>query len=211
MKKLVVTLLSISIAVAALAQPQGKPGHKGHFPNFEKMKAERVAFITSEVGLTSQDAQAFWPIYNKAEEQQMNLQKAEKKAYMDLAKALKNGEGNVDALLDAYIKAKQANVNVHFTYAKEYKKAIGSEKTAKFFTCDEKFRRQQIGKLGGGQHRGHMGPDQIGPRGDKKFRDGKICPKDGKPTQDCKDCKDKPCQDCKDCKDGKPAKDVKAE
>ena len=177
MKKLVSILLTVSIAVAALAQPQGKPGQRGHHHDFEKMKAERVAFITSEVGLTSQDAQAFWPIYNKAEEQQRELQKAERKAYMDLSKALKDGEGNVDALLDAYIKAKQANVNVHFTYAKEYKKAIGTEKTAKFFTCDEKFRRQQIGKLGG-QRKGEFG--HGGPGGDRQFNDGKPC-KDGKP------------------------------
>ena len=171
MKKLISVLLTVSIAVAALAQPQeGKRGRA--FPDFEKLKAERVAFITSEVGLTSQDAQAFWPIYNKAEEQQVELQKAEKKAYIDLAKALKDGEGNVDNLLDAYIKAKQANVNVHFSYAKEYKKAIGSEKTAKFFTCDEKFRRQQIGKLGGGQRRGPGAPGKEF-NGDKNFKGDK--------------------------------------
>ena len=138
MKKLISVLLTISIAVAALAQPQGRPRQKGQMPDFEKMKAERVAFITSEVGLTSEDAQAFWPIYNKVEEKQRELNKAEKTAFMELSKALKDGDGNVDALLDAYIKAKQANVNLHFANAKEYKKAIGAEKTAKFFTLRRK-------------------------------------------------------------------------
>lgn len=204
MKKLISILLTVSIAVAALAQPQGKPGQRGHHHDFEKMRAERVAFITSEVGLTSEDAQAFWPIYNKAEEQQRELQKAEKKAYMELSKALKDGEGNVDALLDAYIKAKQANVNVHFNYAKQYKKAIGTEKTAKFFTCDEKFRRQQIGKLGG-QHKEGFGPGK-GPRDGKQFAPGQGGPKDGKPGKDCEKCEGKP------CKDGKPCpKEVKAQ
>lgn len=204
MKKLISILLTVSIAVAALAQPQGKPGQRGHHHDFEKMKAERVAFITSEVGLTSEDAQAFWPIYNKAEEQQRELQQAEKKAYQELSKALRDGEGNVDALLDAYIKAKQANVNVHFSYAKQYKKAIGTEKTAKFFTCDEKFRRQQIGKLGRGQHKGEFGPGR-GPKDGKQFGPGQGCPKDGKPGKDCQNCEDK------HCKDGKPCKEVKAQ
>ena len=189
MKKLVSILLTVSIAVAALAQPQ--EGRRGHGrPDFEKMKAERVAFITSEVGLTSQDAEVFWPIYNKAEDQQIQLQKAEKKAYMDLAKALKDGEGNVDALLDAYIQAKQANVNVHFNYVKEYKKAIGVEKTAKFFTCEERFRRQQIGKLGGQR--------QGGPRFGKPGADGKP-----EPGKDCADCNgEKNCKDCKKAQKG---------
>ena len=180
MKKLISILLTVSIAAAVFAQPQGKPGHKGQHPDFEKMRAERVAFITSEVGLTSEDAQAFWPIYNKVEEKQRELNKAEKTAFLELSKALKDGEGNVDALLDAYIKAKQANVNLHFASAKEYKKAIGAEKTAKFFTCDEKFRRQQIGKLRGG-HDGHKdgfrggfkGAPKDGPREGKDGQDGK--------------------------------------
>ena len=41
MKKLISVLLTISIAAVALAQPQGRPGQKGHKPDFEKMKAER--------------------------------------------------------------------------------------------------------------------------------------------------------------------------
>ena len=205
MKKLISILLTLSIAAAALAQPQQgrKPG-QGR-PDFEKLKAERVAFITSEVGLTSQDAQAFWPIYNKAEEQQQELQKAERKAYMELSKALKEGQGNVDALLDAYIKAKQANVNVQLSYAKEYKKAIGAEKTAKFFACDEKFRRQQIGKLGG-QHRGPGGPGMRDPKGQGAPKDGF----NGKPDKDCKQGADgKPAKDCANCNGEKNCKDCK--
>lgn len=195
MKKLISILLTISIAAAALAQPQHgkKPGQVR--PDFEKLKAERVAFITSEVGLTSEDAQAFWPIYNKAEEQQKELQKAEKKAYMELNKALKEG-GNVDSLLDAYIKAKQANVNVQLSFAKEYKKAIGAEKTAKFYACDEKFRRQQIGKLGG-HHRGPGAPGMRDPKGQGGPKDGF----NGKPDKDCKqgaNCNGE--KNCKDCK-----------
>lgn len=184
MKRLISVLLTVSIAAVALAQPQGKPARNGHHPDFEKMKAERVAFITSEVGLTAEDAQAFWPVYNKVEEQQRDLQKAEKTAYMELSKALKEGQGNVDALLDSYIKAKQANVNLHLAYVKDYKKAIGAEKTAKFLTCDEKFRRQQIGKLRGGPG----GPGMPGgPRGEKPAKGAKG----EKPAKDVKSGSDK--------------------
>ena len=118
-------------------------------------------------------------------QKQRELNKAEKTAFLELSKALKDGEGNVDALLDAYIKAKQANVNLHFASAKEYKKAIGAEKTAKFFTCDEKFRRQQIGKLRGG-HDGHKDGFRGGFKGAPK--DG---PWEGKDGQDGKPQKSK--------------------
>lgn len=174
MKKVISLILAISIAVLAVAQPQGGKRPQNGKQKFEKIKAERVAFITSEVGLSAKDAEAFWPIYNKADAEQHELMKAEKKAYAELNKALAEGQGNVDALLDAYIKAKKENVNVHFGYVKEYKKAIGSEKTAKFFTSDEKFRRKQIGKLRGkGQHgpQGRPGANGERPRKDKSQKD----------------------------------------
>ena len=106
MKKLVSILLSLSIAAVALAQNQGGHKHGDWQKHFEKIKAERVAFITSEVGLTSQEAEVFWPVYNKIEAAQIELNKSERKAYMALCKALSTGEGDSAALLDAYLEAK---------------------------------------------------------------------------------------------------------
>ena len=120
MKKLVSILLSLSIAAVALAQNQGGHKHGDWQKHFEKIKAERVAFITSEVGLTSQEAEVFWPVYNKIEAAQIELNKSERKAYMALCKALSTGEGDSAALLDAYLEAKAANVNQHVLNAKEF-------------------------------------------------------------------------------------------
>ena len=184
-------MFAACIAVAAFAQPQeGGHKHQGGKPDFEKIKAQQVAFITDQVGLTSKEAEAFWPVYNKIEEQQKELRKAEADAYKALDKALTSGEGNVETLLNNYIKAKEANVNLHVKNAKDYKKILSAEKAAKFFACEEKFRRQQIGRvMGGGHgpqggpgmtgghrgHKGHMGaPGQgFGPRGGKEFKGDK--------------------------------------
>ena len=168
MKKLISILLSLSIAATALAQPQGAHKHGPRKPDFEKIKAEKVAFITNEVGLTSQEAEKFWPVYNKIENEQQELAKAERTACMDLNKALASGEGDVSALLDAYLAAKNKNVNLHAANAKEYKKVLSVEKVAKFFTCEEKFRRQQIGRVMGGGHGPQGGPEFSGEkRGNK--------------------------------------------
>lgn len=178
MKKLISILLSVSIAAVALAQaPDAGKKAKGHQMDFEKLKAERVAFITSEVGLTSSEAEAFWPIYNRIEAEQKELMMSERKAFMALNKALASGEGDVSALLDSYLDAKAKNVNIHALNVKEYKKVLSVEKVAKFFTCEEKFRRQQIGRLQGHGPGGGKGPGGFpggkGPRGDKPAKDGK--------------------------------------
>jgi len=161
MKKFITILLAASIAAVALAQPHGGK-RAGCKEGAEKVKAEKVAFITSEVGLTVEEAQAFWPVYNEIDEKQQELRKAERQAFKALNKALESGEGDVQALLDAYLKAKADNVNLHAQNVKKYQKVLSVEKTAKFFTCEEKFRRQQIGKLGG-EGKGCSGFDRQGP------------------------------------------------
>ena len=176
MKKLVSIFLSISIAAVALAQPQGGHKHGDWQQQFEKIKAERVAFITSEVGLTSQEAEVFWPVYNKIEAAQMELNKSERTAYMALCKALATQEGDSAALLDAYLEAKAANVNQHVLNAKEYKKILSTEKVAKFFTCEEKFRKQQIGRLQGFKGKGGPGGFGKGQHGEKPSREFRDAP-----------------------------------
>lgn len=166
MKRLISTLLlTVSIAAAALAQPQNN-NHKGHGkPDFEKFQAEKVAFITNEVGLTAEEAEEFWPVFNEIEKQQRERMMAEKKAYIALNKALAEGQGDVAALLKSYLDAKAANTNLHAANVAKYQKILSIEKVAKLYTCEEKFRRQQIGKLGGGK--GEGGPHGRKPRPEK--------------------------------------------
>ena len=93
---------------------------------------------------------------------------AERKAYMALCKALGEGQGDTAALLDAYLKAKSANQNLQLAASDKYLKILSVEKVARFYTCDVKFRRQQIGKLGGRGHNDGRGAMQgRKPRGEK--------------------------------------------
>lgn len=200
MKRLVSFLLIASISVAALAQqpqPSGTPrrvnGPKANPAQrtemLERMQAEKIAFITTYVGLTPDEAQVFWPLYNEIEAQQKELQKAEYKAFRELEKCLKSGEGNSEALLNDYLAAKKANINLHLQNVEKYKKFLPIPKVCKLFTSEEQFRRNQIGKLRGG---GHQWNGPAGPQGGKPgFQGGRPgAPKEGgrkpeaKPSQE---------------------------
>ena len=116
------------------------------------MKAEKIAFLTSEMGLTSQEAEVFWPLYNEAEEYHFKSMEAVMEAYRNLeaAVAAKEAEQKVSAALDAYLKAVRESNNIDSEYVARYKKVISTEKVAKLFIAEEKFRRQQISRF----HRG---------------------------------------------------------
>ena len=59
MKKLI-PLLLLFISFSSFAQRNGIIK--------ERIKAQKVAFITEQLSLTSEEAQGFWPIYNEFEE-----------------------------------------------------------------------------------------------------------------------------------------------
>ena len=167
MKKLISVFCAIAlVSVVAFAQPKGHKGkHNGGEEWREKVRAEQVAFITSELDLTEAEAQAFWPVYNDVQNQRREAFKAS----ADAAKALQDGlEGaDVAKLLDAYLDAKKACDKIDADALTRFKKVLPVEKVAKLVLAEEKFRHQQIGKLGKGGHRPGKGmPDErpVQPR-----------------------------------------------
>lgn len=49
----------------------------------EQIKAMKVAYITNELSLTSDEAAKFWPLYNAFEEKQHEIRKQKFKGYKD--------------------------------------------------------------------------------------------------------------------------------
>ena len=153
MKKIISILGAlVLVSVVAFAQPQHKKGnHKDGEQWREKVRAEQVAFLTNELNLTEAEAQSFWPVYNDVQNQRREAFKVTGEAF----KALQEGmEGNdVSKLLDKYLDAKKAGEKIDADAVARYKKVLPVEKVAKLMLAEEKFRHQQIGKLGQGGNR----------------------------------------------------------
>ena len=121
----------------------------------EKMMAEKIAFLTLEVGLTPEEAQAFWPVYNQVEKEKDEAMFNLIRAHKEMSKALeeKKSEKEVAALLDKYLEAQKKVNEIENAIAAKYKAVLPVEKVAKLYVAEEKFRRQQIRKLHDGEGR----------------------------------------------------------
>lgn len=115
----------------------------------EKMMAEKVAFLTVEMNLTTEEAQAFWPVYNQANTEFDNAMKDVINAHKSLAKALEEDKGakEVSRLLDQYLAAKKKQQELESSHAERYRKVLPVEKVAKLYIGEERFRRHHIRKL----------------------------------------------------------------
>lgn len=133
--------------------------HRGRGEDWkEKMKAEKIAFLTLEVGLTPEEAQAFWPVYNQIETEKDEAMFAMIKAYKEMRKAIeeKKGDKEISALLDKYLETQKKLNDIENGIAARYKTVLPVEKVAKLYVAEEEFRRQQIRRL----HHGGDGKPQ---------------------------------------------------
>ena len=146
MKKIISVLFALALVGCIAAFAQKKENREAWR---ERIRSERVAMITSELELTEAEAQAFWPVYNEVQAQRREAFKASAEAL----KALKDGAEGKDAaaLLDQYEAAIQKNNAIELQAMNRYRKVLPAEKVARLLVAEEKFRHQQIGKLGKGQ------------------------------------------------------------
>jgi len=116
------------------------------------MKSERIAYLSSEMDLTPDEAAEFWAVYNEAEGARMKSFDKIMETFKELDKAVKDkvSEKELDKCLKAYLEALDASRKIDIEYIDRYKKILPAEKVAKLLLGEEKFRRQQISRLRGG-------------------------------------------------------------
>lgn len=176
MKSLKVFAVALAaFALLSVSSVQAQPKKGADWQN--KIKSEKIGFITAELNLTPEEAQVFWPVYNKIAAEKSELQKKVKESYGALLKAMKEdtaSEQEINKLLDNYLAAKQAVQDAGKQDAQKYRKVLPGKKVAKLYVAEEKYRRQSILNLGGqkpfgaphgGPHKGPHGSHQGGPQG----------------------------------------------
>jgi hypothetical protein len=88
--------------------------------NRQRLEAIQIAYLTKELSLTSQDAEKFWPVYNK---------------YQDELRGLLRNGGEEDVLT-----RQQNALDVRKKYKPDFVKILGGDRTNKLFQAEDKFR-----------------------------------------------------------------------
>jgi hypothetical protein len=132
-KILIICLLLISASGIAQRQPDPKM--------FEQIKARKVAFITEEIGLTSIEAEKFWPIYNELEKQRIALM-INRRALEHKSESPKPEMNDADyrklATELATNQAKDGNLSEEYNL--KFLDILPAEKVVKLYRAEGKFR-----------------------------------------------------------------------
>lgn len=122
----------------------------------EKMRTEKIAFLTSAMDLTPAEAEKFWPVYNDMENERRASFKKNMGAFKALDEGLKAGlpEKEISVLVNNYVNAIKLSRAVEAKYTPSFLKILSAEKVGKMFVAEEEFRRQQIGRWNDGRKPG---------------------------------------------------------
>ncbi len=148
MRRFILIVMTVVLCLGAYAQdkPQRERKKSQHEEIFNKLQNEKIAFFTSEIDLTPEEAQMFWPVYN----QYLKENKTAHSKTIKALQALKNKSGEklteveMQKRVDEYIASIAAQDEVFVKYAAEFKKVLPVEKVAKLYVAEEKFRIKMI-------------------------------------------------------------------
>lgn len=166
MNKLVYKLFSITLVCVLLgisgqlfAASQDKKKHEPTRPSYEDIQMQKVAFYSSELQLTPEEAQKFWPLYNELWQKRENARKESMGALRSLMDKLNSdpnvSDSEIKKLSEIYLANQAMESELLNEYFDKFQKILPVKKAAKIFYAEEKFRRMLIKQL---RHAPNHGP-----------------------------------------------------
>ena len=112
----------------------------------EKLESIKIAYITKELNLSSEEAKQFWPVY---EEYKAKLDLNRKKFRKSMGKEKIDFVSDKEAenYLQLGLQMRQNEVEIHREYIEKFKKVISIKKVAKLAQAEESFKRELLEKV----------------------------------------------------------------
>ncbi len=142
------TLLFLALLagpIAALhAQPPGPPPHLSP-EKMKELRAQKAAYLTSKISLTPEEAQQFWPVYNKFDEETDAL----RRELGDSDRALREkGDAVTEAEAKAHLEKEVANrqkeVDLLRKFQGDGRKIIGAKRMVELGRAERDFHREVV-------------------------------------------------------------------
>ncbi len=130
--------------VSAVSFSQGFRGKK------EKVKALKVAYITDELNLTTEEAQRFWPIYNAFDDKQIELRHEKMKAILDRfepGSVEKLSEKEASSLLIQMELIEENLFSLRKKFIKDLQNVLPAKKIIKLKKAEDDFNRQLLRQM----------------------------------------------------------------
>jgi len=108
----------------------------------DKVKAQRVAYITQELELSETEAQKFWPVYNTYLSEIEQL-----RASLDLKPRRDMSDKEAEDLMVAMLDGRSKEIEIQKKYIQKMKTAVPAKKIAMLFKVEREFKEKVISNI----------------------------------------------------------------
>ncbi len=148
--RIAVCLALLCIAPMGLKAQETQNDSKKHNreEHDDKIDKLRIAFITTELDLTTAEAEKFWPVYNEMDNKLKELRKAERaieREVRDSLETMTNEEAKQKRT--ALFENHEKEHTIRKEYAEKISKIIGDKRALKLLSLEHEFRRELLERL----------------------------------------------------------------
>ncbi len=136
MRRLVVLLIALGLAVTGPAAAQTEPGTA---ETIGAIQLEKQAIVEQTMEITSTQAEKFWPLYLEYENARRGISDRMAKLIDDyLAQYDRLTNDYAETVLADYLDIEQDRLKLKKQYIKKFRKVLTSRQTARFFQLENK-------------------------------------------------------------------------
>lgn len=142
---LLMCLLFVPFALSA--QTSGFVNNKHKATKQEKrdrVENEKIAFITKELQLTTDEAQKFWPVYNQYSKERGELRKQRRES-IQVTETMTDADA--EKAVENMLSYRQKEIDLQRSYFTKFLDVIPGKKVAKLYNAEEKFKRMLLDRL----------------------------------------------------------------
>jgi len=138
------SILFFFISLPAGAQEPGSPGRREVVlfkAAGEQIQVERIAYFTEKIGLTAEEAQVFWPVYNEMDNKRTALfeeRAAIIRKFMD--DSSKMNDKQIEEHLNRLVAIQQQEMELPGEYDARFRKVLTARKVMNLYVAEMGFR-----------------------------------------------------------------------
>ena len=131
----------------------------------EKLESRKIAFISSELDLSPEEAQAFWPIFNAY---QNELEKVRKENMPVKKRWEEMSDEDATALIDSRLVMEEKELSLRKTFVKDLKPVLSTKKIARLMMVEREFKSKMLSTIKERYRRKNEDDKRIRERQDRK-------------------------------------------
>lgn len=133
-----ILFLFLGLSSSALAQP-------GEYN--EKIEQLRIAFLTEELDLTTEEGQAFWPLFNEFNDGRKEINKNVRKVEREVRQITNPSEADVMRVVKARADGLREQADLEEDFIKQVLPILGVDRTMRLMESERKFKREVLEKI----------------------------------------------------------------